>query len=90
MCWGNTLFAATQSSCKTLKAGVAARFNAIHHCGGVVGAGESRTERKALSVYMDNDLWQWVRREAFNTERTKSDIVAEILADYAHKHPNDV
>ena len=39
---------------------------------------------------MDNDLWEWVRREAFNTERTKSDIVAEILADYAHKHPNDV
>ena len=31
----------------------------------VIGDNEPRIERKALSVYMDNDLWQWVRREAF-------------------------
>ncbi len=46
------------------------------------------TERKALSVYMDNDLWQWIRREAFTKEESKSSIVTTILADYAHSHPN--
>lgn len=56
----------------------------------VIGDKEPRTERKALSVYVDNELWQWVRREAFNTEQSKSDIVAGILSEYAHAHPNTV
>lgn len=50
----------------------------------------STEDRKALSIYMDNNLWQWIRREAFIKEESKSSIVTNILVDYANSHPNNL
>lgn len=44
---------------------------------------------RGLSIYVDNDLWDWVKRESFYKEESKSSIVVRILEKYARSHPNN-